>query len=110
MIFSVVPSLMHSNFPLLSKQHAIATKKMFSNWADIPSIIEAPNGDFYAQWLHRISSKTYAYGIQIERSIDRGKSWNSLGWLHADTSETEHGFENENRSYLIETSTKKCFA
>ena len=65
---------------------------MFTNWADIPSIIEAPSGDLYAHWLDRISSKTYAYGIRIERSTNRGISWKSLGWLHEDTSATEHGF------------------
>ena len=68
------------------------SKGMFANWADIPSLVEAPSGDLYAHWLNRISNETYAYGIQIERSIDHGKSWQSLGWLHNDTSATEHGF------------------
>ena len=68
------------------------SKGMFANWADIPSLVEAPSGDLYAHWLNRISNETYAYGIQIERSIDHGKSWQSLGWLHNDTSTTEHGF------------------
>ena len=65
---------------------------MFANWADIPPLVEAPSGDLYAHWLNRIGNETYAYGIQIERSIDHGKSWQSLGWLHNDTSATEHGF------------------
>ena len=68
------------------------SNQMFANWADIPSIVEAPSGDLYAHWLNRISSKTYAYGIRIERSVNQGKSWSSLGWLHNDTSATEHGF------------------
>ena len=68
------------------------SKGMFANWADIPSLVEAPSGDLYAHWLNRIGNETYAYGIQIERSIDHGKSWQSLGWLHNDTSATEHGF------------------
>ncbi len=73
--------------------HTIVTsKKMFANWADIPSVIEAPSGDLYAHWLERISSKTYAYGIRIVRSTDRGKTWQPMGWLHRDTSSTEHGF------------------
>ena len=71
----------------------IATsKQMFANWADIPSVIEAPSGDLYAHWLERISSQTYAYGIRITRSTDRGKTWHPMGWLHKDTSPTEHGF------------------
>ena len=68
------------------------SKEMFANWADIPSLVKAPSGDLYAHWLNRIGNETYAYGIQIERSIDHGKSWQSLGWLHNDTSATEHGF------------------
>ena len=68
------------------------SKGMFANWADIPSLVKAPSGDLYAHWLNRIGNETYAYGIQIERSIDHGKSWQSLGWLHNDTSATEHGF------------------
>ena len=76
-----------------NKKHLVTqSKQMFANWADIPSIIEAPSGDLYAHWLNRISSKTYAYGIRIERSVNQGKSWSSLGWLHNDTSATEHGF------------------
>ena len=74
------------------KNLVIQSNQMFANWADIPSIIEAPSGDLYAHWLYRISSKTYAYGIRIERSVNQGKSWSSLGWLHNDTSATEHGF------------------
>lgn len=74
------------------KNLIVKSEKMFTNWADIPSIIEAPSGDLYAHWLDRISSKTYAYGIRIERSTNRGISWKSLGWLHEDTSATEHGF------------------
>ena len=75
------------------KKNLVAeSKQMFTNWADIPSIIEAPSGDLYAHWLDRIGSKTYAYGVRIERSTNRGKSWKSVGWLHDDTSATEHGF------------------
>ena len=70
----------------------VTSKQMFANWADIPSVIEAPSGDLYAHWLKRISSETYAYGIRIVRSTDRGKNWNPMGWLHNDTSPTEHGF------------------
>ena len=69
-----------------------ASNKMFTNWADIPSVIEAPSGDLYAHWLERISSKNYAYGVQIARSTNHGKNWKPVGWLHNDTSATEHGF------------------
>ena len=63
---------------------------MFSNWADIPTFIEAPTGDLYAHWLDRIDDKPHAYGIRVERSANRGKKWNSLGWLHTDTVSYTH--------------------
>ena len=69
-----------------------ASDRMFANWADIPSVIEAPCGDLYAHWLDRISTQPYAYGVRIGRSTNGGKQWKSIGWLHDDTSATEHGF------------------
>ena len=69
-----------------------ASETMFSNWADIPSVVEAENGDLYAHWLERISNKQYAYGVQIAVSKDRGNTWTPMGRLHDDESETEHGF------------------
>lgn len=66
--------------------------RMFANWADIPSVIEAPSGDLYAHWLDGISNKAYAYGIKIARSTDHGRNWRPIGWLHDDESPTQHGF------------------
>ena len=81
------------NGKTFDKARTVATsKQMFVNWADIPSVIQAPSGDLYAHWLDRISSKSYAYGIRVSRSTDRGKSWKQMGWLHDDESPTEHGF------------------
>ena len=75
------------------KKNLIAqSKEMFSNWADVPSLVEAPSGDLYAHWLNQIGTENYAYGVRIERSVDRGETWKSLGWLHNDASATEHGF------------------
>ena len=40
-----------------AEARTIATSKtMFANWADIPSVTEAPLGDLYAHWLDRISN------------------------------------------------------
>jgi hypothetical protein len=81
------------NAEAFDQTHTVATStRMFANWADIPSVIEAPSGDLYAHWLEKISDKNYAYGIQLVRSSDQGKSWKSIGWLHDDLSPTEHGF------------------
>jgi hypothetical protein len=81
------------NGSAFGKMNLVAeSRQMFANWADIPSIVEAPSGDLYAHWLDRIGSKTYAYGVRIKRSTNRGETWKSVGWLHNDTSATEHGF------------------
>ena len=90
---SVRVAIWNGNGTSFDNPHTVATsKQMFANWADIPSVIEAPSGDLYAHWLDRISSKTYAYGIRITRSTDRGKTWKPMGWLHDDASPTMHGF------------------
>ena len=90
---SVRVAIWKANGKSFDATRTVATsKQMFANWADIPSVIEAPSGDLYAHWLDRISSKTYAYGIRIVRSTDSGKTWKPMGWLHNDTSPTEHGF------------------
>ncbi len=73
-------------------QVIVTSKHMFANWADIPSVFEAPDGDWYAQWLQHLGSGTYAYGIRLLRSTDQGQHWSHMGWLHDDLSEVEHGF------------------
>lgn len=64
----------------------------FANWADVPSVAEGEGGDLLAHWLAKNGEGTYAYGIQLARSIDGGATWQSLGPLEDDTSPTEHGF------------------
>jgi len=64
----------------------------FANWADVPSVAEAPDGTLLAHWLEMTGEGTYAYGIRLARSLDRGVTWQSLGFLHDDGTPTEHGF------------------
>ncbi len=66
--------------------------QFFANWADTPAVVEAANGALYAHWLEKLGEGTYAYGVQVARSRDGGRSWRRLGWLHDDRSATEHGF------------------
>lgn len=63
----------------------------FANWADVPAVAEARDG-LVATWLEKLGSGTYAYGLALARSADGGATWERAGWLHADTSPTEHGF------------------
>jgi hypothetical protein len=45
-----------------------------------------------ATWLEKLGKGTYAYGVAYAASADGGSTWRRRGWLHADRSETEHGF------------------
>lgn len=64
----------------------------FSNWADRPGVVRAPDGALVAWWLAKLGDGTYAYGIRLRRSEDEGATWSDLGLLHDDASQTEHGF------------------
>ncbi|MDY7091947.1 MAG: hypothetical protein SX243_03160, partial [Acidobacteriota bacterium] len=63
----------------------------FANWADLPAVTQLADGSFIAHWLEKTGADPYAYGVRVARSAD-GKTWKTTGWLHADRSETEHGF------------------
>jgi hypothetical protein len=66
--------------------------RLFANWADVPGLAEGPGGVLFAHWLEEITDAAYAYGVRLARSSDQGRTWESLGWLHDDTSAAEHGF------------------
>lgn len=64
----------------------------FVNWADFPSLIALDEKRLMAQWLVRNGPGTYAYDVRLGQSLDGGVSWQELGVLHDDATETEHGF------------------
>jgi len=64
----------------------------FANWADVPGVVDDGQGLLYAHWLEKLGEGTYAYGAQLARSEDGGRSWEKVGLLHDDSSLTEHGF------------------
>ena len=64
----------------------------FVNWADVPSLTVASNGRMMAHWLERLGDGKYAYGVRYSVSANAGKTWATAEWLHADRSESEHGF------------------
>jgi hypothetical protein len=64
----------------------------FANWADTPGVGVAADGELIAHWLAKFTGDTYAYGVQLARSTDAGRSWRPAGLLHDDRSATEHGF------------------
>ena len=65
----------------------------FVNWADVPAMTALADGrSLMAHWLSRSGKDTYAYGLQVSRSLDAGTSWTLPVSPHRDTTETEHGF------------------
>ena len=68
------------------------SERFFVNWADFPSVSEAPDGSMYAHWLERGENGGYDYGVRIARSTDGGTSWGDPWTPHEDDSPTEHGF------------------
>jgi hypothetical protein len=64
----------------------------FINWADFPSVIELKDGSLAAHWLVKSGPGTYAYDVNISRSMDGGKTWGKPIVPHTDGTKTEHGF------------------
>ena len=64
----------------------------FANWADLPSVVANADGSMVAHWLQRSGPDVYAYDVVVARSIDDGRTWRTLGPVHSDGTQTEHGF------------------
>ena len=69
-----------------------AGDRFFVNWADFPSAVETATGAWAVHWLERTEAKSYAYGVRLSRSLDRGITWSWPVTVHADRSAVEHGF------------------
>ena len=63
----------------------------FVNWADFPAIARGSVGDLLAHYLEKSGPGTYAYGVRLVHSADKGLTW-SKPFIPHDTSQTEHGF------------------
>lgn len=69
-----------------------AGSDFFVNWADFPSIKVLDDGRLAAHWLQKTGPGTYAYGVRVSQSTDRGATWSAPIIPHRDSSDTEHGF------------------
>lgn len=67
-------------------------KNWFINWADNPSMLILDDKRLVAHWLVRSGPDSYAYDIALGHSSDGGKSWQDLGVIHDDGTQSEHGF------------------
>jgi hypothetical protein len=70
----------------------LESDRFFVNWADFPSAVETPNGDWVVHWLEKTEAKPYAYHVRVSRSRDQGRQWSTPITVHGDRSPTEHGF------------------
>ncbi len=70
----------------------VTSDRLFANWADVPSVHEATGGFLLAHWLARSGDAPYAYDVAVARSTDDGRTWNMMGPVHDDGTQTEHGF------------------
>jgi len=64
----------------------------FVNWADFPSLLELPSGQWLVHWLQKTAPTSYAYHVKLAMSADRGLTWSQPFSPHRDASPTEHGF------------------
>lgn len=64
----------------------------FVNWADFPAIVPQDESFWTAHWLVRRPAGGYAYDIHVAVTRDSGQSWSEPRVLHADGTDTEHGF------------------
>lgn len=62
----------------------------FVNWADVPSVIQGPDGRRHAHFLQRGGTGTYDYSVRVTTRSDAG--WSEPIVAHDDHTSTEHGF------------------
>jgi hypothetical protein len=67
----------------------VESDQVMMNWADFPGVQVARDGTLFLHWLRK--SGHHSYDIVVMRSPD-GVSWEELGLLHDDGTQSEHGF------------------
>ena len=70
----------------------VSGNRFFANWADFPSIAQAPAGWLVVHWAEMSGDGTYSYDVQLARSNGPGRPWRRIGAVHDDGTLTEHGF------------------
>jgi hypothetical protein len=71
---------------------AVENDSLLVNWADFPSVVPLPTGEWLAHWLQKTAPRAYAYHVRMAVSADSGRTWGAPFTPHGDTSPTEHGF------------------
>ena len=55
-------------------QEIVAGESFFANWADLPGSVEGIDGTRFAHYLRMLGPGTYAYGVRMAFSHDRGST------------------------------------
>lgn len=75
-----------------SPETIIEGDDFFVNWADVPSVVQLPNGSIAAHWLKKSGKATYAYDVQLRTRREGSTVWSKEITPHRDGTQTEHGF------------------
>ena len=69
-----------------------ASRDIYVNWADFPSIAALQDGTIIVHWGEKSGTSAYAYDIRVSLSHDKGASWSSPFQPHLDRTIAQHGF------------------
>ncbi len=71
----------------------ISTTRMFTNSADIPSVVASHDGSYYAHWLEKSSTKRYGYDVQLASAQGNHHSFKSLGKIWNRSNSVRNGYD-----------------
>jgi anti-sigma regulatory factor (Ser/Thr protein kinase) len=70
----------------------VSGRDLFTNWADLPSVMRMSNGDLVAHWMQDTDPAAEAYDLRLATSSDGGRTWSAPFSPHHDGTKSEHGF------------------
>ena len=70
----------------------VSRRDLFTNWADLPSVMRMSTGVLVAHWLQETDSAAEAYDLRMATSSDDGRTWSAPFSPHHDGTKSEHGF------------------
>ena len=73
-------------------QTVVESSDLIANWADFPQLGQTRAGAFYVSYARRVGAAKYAYAVELATSPKGIAEWKTLGPVHRDGTETEHGF------------------
>lgn len=71
----------------------VTSSHMFTNFADIPSVVSDQNGTLYAHWLEKSNPKVFGYDVKLAFSTGNPRSWNQLGTIWNASEPNRQGYD-----------------